>query len=266
MLRNVLLKTLRDYRRSLLWWGIGLAAYTTIELLFYPSFRDFPGLEDMVRQLPKELMALFAGDVASFFSPEGFLRAQLFFLFVPLLFIVFTAAFGSGAIAGEEARGTLDLLLAHPIARWQVVLQKFGAMALATLALGGIFWLALAAVSVAVGMEVSPWRLAQATFSVVLLALAFGNIALALGCATGNRSLSLGLTAALSLGAYLLNALAPVVEALQPYHKLSPFYWYIGSDPLVEGFNLLHMAALLGLALGALALGLLAFERRDVSV
>jgi hypothetical protein len=57
------------------------------------------GLEKVFEQFPKELMALFAGDVASFFSPEGFLRAQLFYLFVPLLFIVFTAAFGSGAIA-----------------------------------------------------------------------------------------------------------------------------------------------------------------------
>ena len=211
MLRNVFWKTMRDSRRSLLWWGIGLSAYTTIELLFYPSFRSFPGMEELVRQLPKELMALFAGDLASFFSPEGFLRAELFFLFVPLLFIVFTTAFGSGAIAREEARGTLDLLLAHPIARWQVVLQKFGAMALATLALGGIFWLALAVTSVAVGMEISPWRLAQATLSVILLALAFGSIALALGSATGNRSLSLGLTAALALGSYLLNALSPVV-------------------------------------------------------
>ncbi|MSQ41213.1 MAG: hypothetical protein EXR55_06125 [Dehalococcoidia bacterium] len=247
MLRNVLLKTLRDYRRSLLWWGIGLAAYTTIELLFYPSFRDFPGLEEMVRQLPKEIMALFAGDVASFFSPKGFLHDQLFFLFVPLLFIAFTAAFGGAAISGKKARGTLDLLMTHPIARWQVVLQKFGAMALATLALGGIFWIAMAAVSVAVVMEVSPWRLAQATFSVVLLALAFGSIALA-------------------LGAYLLNALAPVVEALQPYHTLSPFHWYIGSDPLVQGLNLLHVASLLGLALGALALDLLAFQRRDIAV
>ena len=32
MLRNVFLKTLRDQRRSLVWWGIGMVALTVLDI------------------------------------------------------------------------------------------------------------------------------------------------------------------------------------------------------------------------------------------
>lgn len=40
MLRNVFLKTLRDHRRSLIGWAIGLTAFTVFVLAFYPTVRE----------------------------------------------------------------------------------------------------------------------------------------------------------------------------------------------------------------------------------
>jgi ABC-2 type transport system permease protein len=64
----------------------------------------------------------------------------------------------------------------------------------------------------------------------------------------------------------LFRSLAPLAEKLEPYRKLSPFYYYIGADPLVNGLNLGHVAVLLGLIVVLLAVALLAFQRRDVAV
>jgi len=266
MLRNVFLKTLRDQRRALLWWGIGLVAITVITMLFYPSFADAPEFDNLLEQMPEALVKAFAGEFSDFTSPEGFLNTQLFFFFIPVLFLVYTVGFGSGAIAGEEARGTLELLLSNPVTRWQVVTQKFGAMVIATLVLAVFLWVGLVIGAAIVDMEVSLLGLAAVTLNATLLGLVFGALALALGCVRGNRGLSMGGASALGVAAYFLNALAPLAETLEPLQKLSPFYYYISSDPLTNGLDFTHTAVLIGLTLVALAVALVTFERRDLRV
>ena len=44
MLNNIFLKTLRDQRRSLLYWGIGLVAMAVIMALFYPTIKNMPSI------------------------------------------------------------------------------------------------------------------------------------------------------------------------------------------------------------------------------
>ena len=265
MLNSVLLKTLRDQRRTFLWWSAGLSAVNALIIILYPSVEDVSELDAIMESMPEALARLFMGDVVNLTSPEGYLNSQLFILVLPLLFLVFTIGRGSGAIAGEEERGTLDLLLSLPVRRSQVVLEKFVAMVVATLALGLVSWLSMAAAALAVGMEIDFVRLGEVTLSCTLLGLAFGAMALALGCAKGSRGLCLGVTSALAIAAYFLNALAPIAESLEPAQKLSPFYLYIGADPLTSGLNLVHAGVLTGLTTAFLAIGVVLFGRRDLA-
>ena len=264
MLTNVFLKTLRDQRRSLMWWGIGLVALTSLTMAFYPAFSDAPDFDEIFEQMPEALTKMFAGEFTDLTSPEGFLNSQLFFFVVPLMFVIFAVLAGSAAIAGEEGAGTLSLLLTSTTPRWRVVVEKFGAVAVATLALALFLWLGLAAGAVAVDMDISLLGLAAASLSTALLAVAFGAFALALGCITGARGLSAGAASAVAIAAYFLNALAPLSDALTPLQKLSPFYYFIGADPLTNGLNALHAGVLLALTAAALGVAVLAFERRDL--
>jgi len=266
MLRSVFLKTLRDQGHALLWWGIGLVALAVMMVLFYPSVGGNPAMEGYLEALPEELLALFGGESADFTSPEGFLNVELFSLIAPLLLLIFAIGFGSNAIAGEEERGTLELLLSNPLTRWRVAVEKSGAMVVATLMLGLVFWVGLAAASMAIGMEISLSNLAAACFSMALLGLTFGALALAVGCARGKRGLSMGVASAGAVAAYFLNGLAPVVEVLEPFRKLSPFYYYISAEPLKNGLDLGHAAVLAGVTAVLLVVGLVVFERRDLAV
>lgn len=264
MLRNVFLKTLRDQRRSLLWWGIGVVALTSLTVAFYPAFSDAPDFDELFEQMPEALTKLFAGEFTDLTSPEGFLNSQLFFFVVPLMFVIFAVLGGSAAIAGEEGAGTLNLLLTSPTPRWRVVVHKFGAVAVATLVLALLMWVGLAVGAVVVGMDISLAGLAAASLSTALLAVAFGTFALALGCITGARGLSAGAASAVAIAAYFLNALAPLSDALTPLQRLSPFYYFIEADPLTNGLNPFHVGVLLGLTAAALGVALFTFERRDV--
>jgi ABC-2 type transport system permease protein len=267
MLRNVFLKTLHDQRRAFLWWGIGLIALALYIILFYPSMRDsMSEITRVMEQMPPALKAMFG--TFDFTSLVGYLQGYIFSYLAPLLFLIVTIGFGVNAIAGEERKGTLDLLLSNPLPRRQVVVEKFAALVVYLIALAFFLWLGLAigVRVIAMDMNIGLGRLAEATASVVLLGLAFGALALALGCASGNRGLSIGIASAVAVATYFLNTLGPMVEGLTPYRKLSPFYYYIGAEPLRNGLDLGHAAVLIGMIVVLLAVALIAFERRDLAV
>ena len=120
MLRNVFLKTLRDQRRAFLWWGIGLIALALYIILFYPSMRNsIAEITRLMEQMPPALKAMFG--TFDFTSLVGYLQGYIFSYLAPLLFLIVSIGFGADAIAGEEKRGTLDLLLSNPLPRQQVV-------------------------------------------------------------------------------------------------------------------------------------------------
>ena len=265
MLRNVFLKSLRDQRWSLMFWGIGVAAVSLVTILFYPSVKEVPEFSKLFEET-EALARVFAGGFTDLASPEGYLNSQLYSLLVPILFLIFTIGQGSGAIAGEEEKGTLDILLSNPTMRLQVLIQKFAAMVVATSVLAFVLWLSVVIGGAIVDMDLSLWRTAQVTLSGLLLGILFGALALMLGSAFGKRGLSTGIASAIAIGTYFIYALAPLVEGLEPVEKVFPFYYYIGADPLTNGLDLVHAAVLIGLTAVLLVIALVTFERRDIAV
>ena len=266
MLSNVFLKTIRDLRRGLLWWSLGLVGLVAMLVAVYPTVRDNPDLTKLVEQYPEALKSLLSfGGGVDYTSGAGYLGSELFSFMIPLLFLVAAIGAGARAIAGEEESGTLDLLLANPVSRRRVLLEKLGALVLELLALGAVLWVGLVIGSHAATMKVSAAHLGAGAAAAVLLGVAYGTIALFIGAATGKRGLAAGLTAALAVAAYVVNSLAPLVSGLKPLQKLSPVYHYATSDPLRHGLEAQHVAVLAGITLVAAALAVVAFDRRDIS-
>jgi ABC-2 type transport system permease protein len=266
MLRNVALKSLRDIRRGFLWWSLGLAGFVALIVSVWPTVHSNPNLNKLAQDYPEALQAFLAfGGAVDYSSPAGYLGIELFSLMVPLLLLVAAIGTGAGAIAGEEERGTLELLLANPVSRTRIVLEKTAALVVEIAGLGLVLWLALWIGALVASMDISAESLAGATLMAVLLAVAYGTIAILLGAATGRRTVAIGLTAAAAVAAYLVNGLAPLVHALEVPQKLSPFYHYAVSDPLRHGLSLTHVGVPLAIAVVATALAPYFFSRRDVA-
>jgi beta-exotoxin I transport system permease protein len=266
MLGSILLKTLRDRRRSLLWWSVGLVAFSATVVAFWPSIEaSAADLQRLFRNLPTALRA-FTGGQLDLTSPEGYLDGRLFSFLGPVLFLAFTIGFGSRTVAGEEQAGTLELLLAAPLPRWRIVAEKFGALVLATAALGVLLWASLAVGAGPVGMEIGAGRLAAVTAMLVLVGLTFGALALLVGAMTGKRGFAVGLTGAIAFAAYLVHVYAPVVDALDAVDALSPFYYYDSGEALRSGIEPAHPVILIVMTLLLAGFALAAFDRRDVRV
>ena len=263
MLHNVFLKTLYDQRYALLGWGIGMLMLALASTLLYPSVSaSMSETGGLLGQLSPMVKAMIGG--FNMTTLPGYLEAHFFSFVVPILFLGMPLTFGAAAIAGEEKLGTMNLLLSAPLFRWQIVVQKFTALVVALVMVGFTLWIGLAFGIGVIGVDFSLGRLAETTVSCVLLGLAFGTLALAIGCATGNRGLSLGITGAIAMAAYFINSLAPVAKMLEPFRKLTPFYYYISAEPLINGLNLGHASVLIGMTAVLLVVAMVTFERRDV--
>jgi ABC-2 type transport system permease protein len=261
---SVFTKWLWDSRRSLLGWTVGVVAVGGMYAAFWPTIND-PALQEALDSYPEGLLdAINYTDVT---TPEGYLNATVYGLVVAVLLLIFATAAGARIVAGDEEAGVLDLTLAHPISRHSVLIQRFAAFVTSVVLVCAVFWLAILAVSVPADFtSISPVRFAAMHLHLALFAILFGGISFAVGAATGRRALALAAAAVVGVVAYAASGILPQLAGLEWTRDFSAFNWLNGSEPLSNGVDVAHAATMLGLTLLFVALGVSAFQRRDVAV
>jgi len=261
---DVLGRILRDQRRPLAWWSLGVAGSILLYAAFWPSIRDNAGqFQGYLEKLPEAVRNMLG--TSDFTTPTGYVASEVFAFVQPVLLLVYAIGAGARAIAGEEEDGTLDLLLSTPIRRRRVLLESLIAMLVCALWLEALVWVSVAIFGRAFGLRVPLGNLAAAVIDLYVLGVAFGAIALGVGAATGSRRTALGASAGLALLTYVLNALAPTVRSLAPLRFLSPFHYSAGHSPIERGLTWSDPLVLLGIVAVAALAAIVAFERRDLA-
>jgi ABC-2 type transport system permease protein len=264
MLRNVFTKSLWDARRSLAGWTVAISAVAAMYAAFWPTVNT-PQMQQALRSYPEGVLEALNYDDLT--SPAGYLGSSVFGLLVPLLVAVLAIAWGTRAVAGDEEAGTLELLLAHPVGRTRLALQRFAALAAALVLVGAVLWLVLLAIAGPAELEgVTVAEFGAATTQLALFGACLGALAFAVGAATGRRALALGVSAGVAVLAYLANGVFPQVQGLEWTRDVSPWHWYLGGEPLKNGLQAGDALLLLAVTLVLVAAGTLVFNRRDVAV
>jgi ABC-2 type transport system permease protein len=264
MLRDVARKTLFDQRRVLFAWAASLALLVAMYVAIWPSMRGQPSMSEFLDQMPEAMRSLFATTGADMSTPVGYLQVELLSFMGPLVLMLYTVTAGAGAIAGEEDRHTMDLLLASPVSRTRVVLHKLLAMCVGAFVLGAVGVVALVGEGSLADMGLPLGNVAAAMLHMTLLALVFGALALAVGGLTGHGTLSRAIPAVVAVVAYVVNGLAPIVSWLEPVQRLSPFYQYVGHDPLRHGVSWPSVAVAVATIAVLAVVAVVGFRRRDV--
>jgi ABC-2 type transport system permease protein len=264
VLRNVFTKTLWDARRALLGWTLAIAAVGAMYASFWPTINT-PDMQKALASYPKALREAFHYDDMA--SAAGYVGSTVYGLLIPLLVAVFAITYGTRAVAGDEEAGTLDLLLAHPVSRVSTALQRVAALATAVTVISFVLWLAMLAITGPAKLGgISAGEFAAANLQLVLFGLCIGAVAFAVGASTGRKAIAIGVTAGVTVLAYLANGVFPQVESLKWTRDVSPWHWYTGGEPLKNGLPVGDSLLLLGTAVVLVALGTWRFNRRDVAV
>ncbi len=264
---SVTLEAVHTQRRSLLVWSLALAALVAMYVAVWPSVKGTgSSFTKLIDEMPDAYKALFTtGSGIDFSTPAGYLNVELLSFMGPLVVLIYTIGAGASAIAGEEDRRTLDLLLVNHVGRGRVVVEKMAAILIGTTVLVGALWVALLIEGRIAGMDVPIVASAAALTHLGLLGLEFGALALFVGAATGRVGLSRAVPAIAAGATYVVNALATLVDWLEPVRKFSPFFQYSGHDPLRTGFSGPAVAVTVASTLVLLAAAVWAFRRRDIA-
>jgi ABC-2 type transport system permease protein len=253
---------IRQLRRSILGWGIGLGSLVGVTVAFWPAFRGSSGITEAIEQLPSGIVEAFG--LAEFGTPAGFLRGNLYEFIVPLLLAVAAVAAANALTAAEEDSGRMETYLSQPVLRSSLFVGRSVALVTWLVAMTGLILAIQLVADAAVGLEIDFARIASTVLLCGLLAWLHGAFALAIAGWFPRPSLVLSVGIAASVGGYLVSALLPLSEPLEPLSALSPWKWAFGGDPLANAVDPWRYAALVFPALGLTVLAVVGFVRRDV--
>jgi ABC-2 type transport system permease protein len=168
----------------------------------------------------------------------------------------------SGALAGAEERGSLDVLLGTPLPRRHLVLTTALTaginLALVLLALAVADWLTSLAVNAGLALDDS----LAASVAAWPAGMAFGGIALVLSATLHQRGRVTGFAIGAMFGMYALYVVSKLVDSLDWLKWLSAFHYY--GNAIEEGVSWTGFAVLIAFTLITIALAARLFDRRDI--
>jgi ABC-2 type transport system permease protein len=260
MLADITRLELRLRRRAVIGYTAGLAVYTLVVVALYPAFKNQTSLDSLSGSTAAALL----GVTGQLTSPAGWLNANIYANFFPLIMLLLTIGYGASCIAGQDEDGTLALVAALPVRRRGIACQKAAAMTgQATLLTAA----ATACVLAGRGFQlpVPPASTIAVSAGVLLMGLDFGLITMAVGAATGRRGTALGIGTGLAAASYLLSSLAATIPGIRPGRYLSLFYWSVGNNQISHGLSAADLAVLTATGLLALCAAVTAFGRADLN-
>lgn len=173
----------------------------------------------------------------------------------------------SGTLAGEADRGSLELLATTAVTRRRLAVEKVAAhllgVLIAMVVLALVVWLCGLVFATLPGDAISAEAAVGYTALTTVLMLAPGALAFACAPVLG-RGAAAGVAAFVMVAGYLINGFHDSVDLFETLRPLSWFGWTANHIPLAGRYDWAPVVGLGLLAIAFLAIGVVAFERRDV--
>lgn len=303
MIRVLVPKLLRDIRLQLVIVALLLAAFQclwakitqriTEELL--PTITKNLPLDVLLRLLfqgPGQLFqTLMGGETIDITRALHVLSIGYVHPLTQTILCVWAVGRASSAIAGEIDRGTMELILAQPLARFQLVLAHLCVdllvIPLLCLSMWGGNWLGvwlfghieLNAPLTADTLRIDPRVLSPALWNVAGLLFAVSGTTMVLSARGRFRGKVLGQAVLLTLLQFLINVVGQLWDAVEALRPFTIFYYYQPQQIILENrwtvdlakswhlsqpLKLNVMAVLITVGLAGYALSLWKFCRRDL--
>lgn len=227
---SIFLQNWRELRSCLLSWAVGLTLYIFFVMYMVPLVLQPAALLRLNRSL-----AEFQQPIAPILNPVAqWVMVATFSFILPFLLSIPAMWIGAGIMPKAEQNGELTLWLAQPVARWQIVLQKYSILLIVVFLLATWTCLLMVICNRLLGLSLPVGGLILGNVSSGLTALTCGSLAFLLGTLKGRASLS-RLYSMVALGLSVVLFLLRTLP--QPLRLLSPFTLNAGLSPFGSSYQ-----------------------------
>ena len=225
----------------------------------------WPSLEDTMKDLPgslNDLGQILAGSDLT--TGAGWANAEIVSMVAPMGVIAVAIMAVLRGLPGEEESKALGAVLSAPVARSTFLWAKTAAMVVQVVVASSAVALGLVLGSLVGGLGLSAAGIVGVTLHVALLGVLFGAVAAAVGAASGARRLTMAVSAGSAAVAFVAWIVVPLVDAIDGLVRLSPWYWFNSTVPLVNGPDLPHLLVLAVVSIAWCLVAVALFARRDL--
>jgi len=235
----------------------GLAVGVGIGALWLPLQDTFLSIAD---DFPAGFDTLLGG--LSIATPAGWMNAEMLSMMGPGFLIATAMISAASATAGEEQARTLGLVLSTGTPRSTFLAAKTAAMVMHVLIVGAAMFVGLLISNPVGGLGIPVSVILAATVQMVLIALVYGALTLALGALTADKRLSLSITGGILAVSFIAANFLGLSQSLVGLSKVNLWYPYVASSALANGLDWGFATLMAALALGFGAIAFAVFGRR----
>ncbi len=259
---DLLIHEIRSRRVAILGWAFGLILYGGIYIsIFDGMYEQMTVFKDLTIY---KVIGMQLGSV------EGYI-ASVVLAYISVLAGIYCIITSTSALAGEEEHGTLELLVAMPLSRAQILTAKAVALSVVILFLLTIVAIGNAVLLVIIKFDtqinITPSSLFVALISSLPLAVGLIMIGLFLGAILPNRRIAATVMAVYLTASYFGENIAVIAKSLKSIKYFSLFNYYNTTATIFsDGPKLSDILILLGIAAVFYVLALIFFNRRNITV
>lgn len=264
MFNNLTSKTLFDKRWFIVGWSLGLLAMVCFTIAFFPTFNK-QDIGQLFQNMPKQLQGLI-GDTSAYSTITGYIGSGVFELRVPMLSIPMAIILAVSLGVGEESSGQLYQLMAQPISRRRIIIEKWVASLIVSTIIFLILGIGIVITTMLIHEKVPFSKIGMFMLMCWLLTQAVFSFCFMIGAVTGKKGLTIMVTSLVAFGGYLVTSLAAQVDWLKKPDYASLFHYYHPSAIPKQGLILSHILVLLAVSVICLIISAIGFTNRDIGV
>lgn len=268
---KVFIEQLKQSWKQALYWGIGVGFLTFFMSIIVEDPEVLESYSSLIEALPPAMLSAFGvSDALLLTTAEGFI-VFAGFTYGSIILSVFGVLAGLNILNNDEDSGMMNMILALPTPRWQVIIERFLAYVVIVFIILMLLFAGVVLGTIVFSLDINLMLMFMGAMNLMPIILAIIAMTALFSGLFSNRIIVTGLSAGFVLVSYVINTIIGAIDIEEipladVIGKLS-IYNYLDSEGIIinQGLNIANISILLVVAVVAIAFTVYAFENRDIS-
>lgn len=263
---NIFRREMKSYRKSLLFWCIGIVLLLVSGMNKYEATAAGGELNQVIADMPESLQAMMGAGAFDLSKASGYYGVLMLYLFFAVT--IHAVTLGASMIAKEEQDRTAEFLFTKPLTRDAVITAKITAALLQILILNLVTWASsVMIVSMYNNGEQVNDDIAVLMIGMLFLQIIFLLVGTALASVSKRVKQAASISSGILLAAFILSIAIDLNERLEGLKYFTPFKYFEAKDMMYGGgFDLIYVLLSVLLIGVLLVITYTAFRKRDLMV